>query len=597
MEYHVTARKWRPQTFAEVIGQEHVTRALRNAISSHKIPHAYLFSGSRGVGKTTTARILAKALNCETGLTIDPCGKCNLCKDIMNGNSLDVQEIDGASNRGIDEIRKVRDNVVYLPLVARYKVYIIDEVHMLTKEASNALLKTLEEPPDHVIFILATTEPHNVISTIRSRCQHYIFKRISTNEIIKQLKKIAQDENIKTTDDGLFVIASAAEGSMRDAQSIFDQVVLYTDGNITEASAMEVVGLPDEVYFKNIVDAMLSNNIVSMLQTVNQYIENVGNIKLFTRGFVGYFRNGLLVKNVEMDHELIDITEARYNNMKQLFSSFSDKEIIQIINQLSDLFRQLRGDAQEKFLLESAMFKLMDYKNIVPLSELRNEIMKIVSKGGVVQAMPTPIHTQNIAHTASPVQQQKAIETQPTAYHKLDIQPSNTPSQEPTTTSSSQVSVEEAFYQVISKSALLNTIKSKIIAVNIKNENIDVTLIDNLAFETFEAKREDIETAISKMLKQPVALNCIKQKIDISTPTQNPNIRIEPMNPPIPTDTPTPPPTDTPTPTPPPPTPFPVEEESNIEDEAYEMSSPTDTNEEEESITKYTMDLFDGSPG
>jgi DNA polymerase-3 subunit gamma/tau len=228
MSYQVFARKWRPQVFEDVIGQGHITRTLQNAIATNRLAHAFLFSGPRGVGKTTTARILAKALNCKEGPTPTPCGKCDSCLETTAGTSVDVIEIDGASNRGIEHIRELRETVKYAPVGGKNKVYVIDEVHMLTNEAFNALLKTLEEPPPHVIFIFATTEPQKIPATIHSRCQRYGFKRIALQEIAAKLREITDKESIKVTDQGLTMIARAAEGSMRDSQSLLDQAVSYS---------------------------------------------------------------------------------------------------------------------------------------------------------------------------------------------------------------------------------------------------------------------------------------------------------------------------------------------------------------------------------
>src|SRR6266849_2589052 len=242
MSYQVIARKWRPQTFGEVVGQEHVTRTLVNAIRANRVAHAYIFSGPRGVGKTTTARILAKALNCVKGPTPDPCNQCDACKEITAGTSLDVIEIDAASNRGIDQIRELREMVRYAPAASRNKVVILDEAHMLTGEASNALLKTLEEPPDRVIFVMATTEPENLADTIRSRSQHFHFRALSFAEIVQTLEKIAREEKLEIDSGALAVMARAAEGSLRDALSLLEQAMAYCGTTITDTQVRELLG-------------------------------------------------------------------------------------------------------------------------------------------------------------------------------------------------------------------------------------------------------------------------------------------------------------------------------------------------------------------
>jgi DNA polymerase-3 subunit gamma/tau len=243
MTYIVLARRWRPQQFNELIGQEHVSKTLANAIETGRIAHSYIFAGPRGIGKTTTARILAKALNCEKGPTPTPCDACSPCQSIIKGNSLDVLEIDGASNRGIDEIRNLRENIRFTPSQGKYRIYIIDEVHMLTKEAFNALLKTLEEPPKHAIFIFATTEIFRVPATILSRCQRFDFKRIAINTIIDQLQRICAAENIQVEADALLQIAKKADGSMRDAQSILDQIISYSGEQISSAQVSTALGI------------------------------------------------------------------------------------------------------------------------------------------------------------------------------------------------------------------------------------------------------------------------------------------------------------------------------------------------------------------
>lgn len=382
MKYQVTARKWRPQEFSQVVGQEHVTTALSNAITSGKIPHAYLFSGPRGVGKTSTARILAKSLNCVQSPNI--CGECPACKEITLGQSLDVREIDGASNRGIEQIREIRDNAIYTPISLRYKIFIIDEVHMLTKEASNALLKILEEPPEHVIFMLATTEANKVLPTIKSRCQHYLLKRISLETIITQLANILDIENYPYERVALEEIALAGDGSMRDSQTILDQVILYSEGNITLKATREVLGIPEIVYFEKIIQGIVDQDIVSLLEQLNIYLMEAGDGVSFVENMIQFLRKALLVKKVPANHILLDMSDDKYNKIKELFITLSDQDIINLLNLNLDLYDVLRKETAERFWIESTLFKMFDYKNRISLSELRQEILKIVGRNNSV---------------------------------------------------------------------------------------------------------------------------------------------------------------------------------------------------------------------
>lgn len=291
MSYLVLARKWRPQNFDEVVGQPHVTRTLQNAVRSKRIAHAYVFTGARGVGKTSVARILAKSINCEGSTDSPPCNVCSNCREITQGNSVDVLEIDGASNRGIDSIRELRETVRYRPAKSRYKIYIIDEVHMLTTEAFNALLKTLEEPPAHVLFVFATTEPHKILSTILSRCQRFDFRRIATSEIVNHLKSIIIDEQVQVSDAILYAIASEADGSMRDAQSLLEQLLAFSADGLADQEILDVLGVVDRRSVHRVGRAILAGDVRTCLEVVADLYRRGIDSRRFCQQLCDHFRN------------------------------------------------------------------------------------------------------------------------------------------------------------------------------------------------------------------------------------------------------------------------------------------------------------------
>lgn len=308
MSYLIFARKFRPQTFEQVLGQDPIVTTLRNGIKQERIPQNFLFSGPRGIGKTSTARILAKALNCAKGPVEEPCGKCTSCQEITQGNSLDVLEIDGASNRGIDEIRNLRETVKFKPVNGRYKIYIIDEVHMLTTEAFNALLKTLEEPPPHVKFIFATTESHKVPLTILSRCQRFTFKRIPTHVIAEKLEEIAKAEKLKFDKKAIYLVAKASEGALRDAESLLDQLASFSEGKIEEADVLATLGLASEEVYFSILAAIQSKEAEKIFSLVADLYDNGKDLSQFAKGLLETFRHLLLLQCTDKADSFIEMS-------------------------------------------------------------------------------------------------------------------------------------------------------------------------------------------------------------------------------------------------------------------------------------------------
>jgi len=358
MAYQSLYRKWRPQVFEDIIGQKHITQTLINAISLNRISHAYLFSGPRGVGKTTTARILAKSLNCEKGTTPHPCNKCERCIRITEGYSMDVIEIDGASNRGIDDIRDLRNKVKFAPAEGKYKVYIIDEVHMLTTEAFNALLKTLEEPPSHVVFIFATTAPHKIPNTILSRCQWFNFRRISLEDIINKLKMIIKDEKLEIDDQTLNIIARSSTGSMRDAESILDQIIAYCGKEITLQKVREVLGIIEEDVFFNFVDTIINHNTVKGIEIVNRIADLGGDASQFIKNLMEYVHNLSLIKVCKPEALNFQgiFTEDRERLLKQS-KLIKLGKLFNMVDYLAEVERKMKYTHNPWILLEMLVLK------------------------------------------------------------------------------------------------------------------------------------------------------------------------------------------------------------------------------------------------
>jgi DNA polymerase-3 subunit gamma/tau len=391
MSYQVTARKWRPMIFDDVVGQSHVTNTLRNAIASNRVAHAYIFSGTRGCGKTTTARILARSLNCLSPVNQNPDNICEVCKEIIEGRGLDVIEIDGASNRGVEEIRNLRDSVRYTPTRGKYKIYIIDEVHMLTKEAFNALLKTLEEPPTHVVFIFATTEVHKVPMTILSRCQRFDFRRIAIEEIIKTLATIAHAETITIESDALMVIAKRADGSLRDAQSIFDQVRSFCGNDIKTAELLKAFNVVDqEIYFR-VSDFLKSRDAQGAIHLVDEVIKCGYDLREFVGGLTEHLRNLLIVRSTEST-QLIEVSENYKKRYEQEANQFTELDLLRYIKQTSELDQSLRWAAQPRYRLEAGLIQMAKMESSVQIGELLQQIellKKKISGNGSINVSPS----------------------------------------------------------------------------------------------------------------------------------------------------------------------------------------------------------------
>jgi DNA polymerase-3 subunit gamma/tau len=384
MSYQVLALKWRPQTFDDVVGQGHVTRTLQNAIRQERVPHAFLFTGSRGIGKTTTARILAKALICKEGPTPEPCGHCNFCSDITTGRSLDVLEIDGASNTGVDNIRELRENAGYAPSSARLKIYIIDEVHMLSTSAFNALLKTLEEPPAHVKFIFATTEVSKVPITIQSRCQRFDFRLLSRDEIRGQLQKIIAAEEVEVSDPALEAIAGAAEGSLRDSQTLLDQVLAYSGEKVEEKDVYEALGIAEEKTVIGFLKALLARDGGECIRTLDLLAGSGYDPRTFTREILTGLRNLALLRISDGMSDLVPASQEGREALAALAGSVTMGRI----QSLFDIFMKAEGEIRStsfpRMLLELAVLKAVRVEELEELRELVGRLEALEGK------MPSP---------------------------------------------------------------------------------------------------------------------------------------------------------------------------------------------------------------
>jgi DNA polymerase III subunit gamma/tau len=385
-DFIVTARKWRPMKFDDVAGQNHVIVTLRNALATGRIAHAYIFSGPRGVGKTTTARLLAKAVNCLSPVDHNPDNTCEICTEITEGRSFDVQEIDGASNRSVDDIRNLREAVRYAPVKGKYKVYIIDEVHMLTKEAFNALLKTLEEPPPHILFIFATTELQKVPATILSRCQRFDFRRIPAADIRRNLAAIAAEEALTIEEEALQLIAHRADGSLRDAQSLFDQVIALCGRTVTHAAMLEALNIVDQDNYFRVTSLMVAQDAAGGLALVEDLMSHGYDLREFLVGLIEHFRNLLIVK-VTGKHDLIDASDVMQRRYEEVAANFSVGDLLRAQRHVATTELSLARTAQARFRLEADIVQLVMMPRTVDLADLVEGLEELKKKHPVEQTV------------------------------------------------------------------------------------------------------------------------------------------------------------------------------------------------------------------
>lgn len=406
MTYVSLYRRWRPQNFDDIVGQAHVVRTLKNALATGRITHAYLFAGPRGTGKTSTARVLAKALNCADGPTPAPCEKCVSCVGIREGAAMDVIEVDAASNRGIDEIRDLREKVMYAPTQGRYKVYIIDEAHMLTPQAFNALLKTLEEPPQHAIFVLATTQPESIIPTIQSRCQRFDFNRLTVSDLAAHVTRVAQAQSIAVDADAARLIARRADGSARDALGLLEQASAWSP-QVTVESVLELLGVSDFDLLRRFAAAIADDQPGQVFQIIQEAVENGADMRQFLQDLIGHFRNMLVAKECPGRPELVDTAEAAYSALERQAASFTRDRLVEILGALSEGESQLRRSFNPRLALEitvAGLYAPPDSPAQMPAQATREA--------------PRPVRAQDSPATGAPTSAPRAAAQSETATAK-----------------------------------------------------------------------------------------------------------------------------------------------------------------------------------
>ncbi len=511
MSYTVFALKWRPQYFDEVVGQDHVTTTLKNAIRMNRVAHAYLFSGPRGVGKTSVARIFAKSLNCMSPQEGNPCSQCENCLDIAHGRSLDVIEIDGASNRRIDDVRELSENVRFAPSRSSYKIYIIDEVHMLTKEAFNALLKTLEEPPDHAKFIFATTEPEKVIDTIVSRCQRFTFRRMDVPQTVSHLKKIIAAEHAVLPEDIVYDIARAADGSMRDAESLLDQVVSYYTADMGKEDLIALLGLIGFESVAVLIDRIMARDGNAALLTIDRMVAEGKDIYILLLNIIGYVRNIILL--VYDARDLVAFSDEEYIHAKKQADALSLESWMYMMTVLLELEPKVKRHAMPRIPFEMAIIKLMHVSDLVSLKALMEQVEALPAAFPMGQTQGHVVRDVSDAGYA-PVSEETAVSVVP---ETASAPSPDVPETEQRKTNE-LVTHEAGWQRVIDRLKTVNMALAMTLSYGTCTEVTDTTVTvtfretsHSYPDHILKAKnKKDIETILSEIYGRPLLLACDK---------------------------------------------------------------------------------------